>query len=158
NGWFRGESTIQSQEREDTIEVVEFDHDLTSPLSGEAMDAGHDPPLGIRQHRPVRVIARIDSATPLMIRAWATNEVCEVFFRFFRPDPAGSGAEVEYYKVQLTGAMVVRAKTHFPNALRTETASLPEVIEYQFTYHDIIWTYLDGQIEYQDQWLDRPTS
>ncbi len=142
-----GESSVTSEGREDSIQIVEVLHDVLVPsdsMSGQV--------TGMRQHRTLRVTARVDKATPLMYKAWAMNEVCEVQLRFWLPDRTGSGIETEYFKIELTGAKVASIKMHWPNSLRPDTAAIPEQVEYGFTYQTITWTFLAGGISHQDEW------
>ena len=148
----RGGSTVASQGREGSIEVVELNHDVHIPadvLAGAA--------LGTRVHRPIRVTARVDKATPLMYKALTLREPCEVRIRFWRPDPAGTGMEQEYFEIYLQGAAVAGVKMLFPNSLEPETASLPESVEYNFTYQTITWEHKDGGIVHSDEWYRAPS-
>lgn len=142
-----GESSVVSQEREDSIQIVEVLHDVLVPsdsMSGRT--------TGMRQHRMLRVTARVDKATPLMYRAWGQNEVCEVQLRFWRPDRLGTGTEEEYFKIEITDARVASIKMHWPNALSADTALIAEQVEYGFTYKTITWTFLAGGITHTDAW------
>jgi type VI secretion system secreted protein Hcp len=145
----QGESSVTSQERENTIEVVEISHDVSSPV-----DSSTSSRSGQREHRVLRVTARVDKAVPLMYKAWSNNEQCEVLLRFFRPDLSGSGQEMEFFKISLTGASVAALKLHWPNSLRPETAAIPEQIEYAFTYERIQWESMDGNLSHEDQWFE----
>lgn len=141
----RGESSIHRDGREDSIEVVELNHEVRSPIDGvSGMRSGH------REHRPLLVVARIDRATPLMYRAWMNNTECEVTIKFWRANP--DGREEQHFTIQLTGVSVASIKMHVPSSVRAETASLPEQVEYAFQYEEITWIAETFNIEANDYW------
>lgn len=143
----KGESSVHSEGREDSIEVVELTHEVLSPTDGASgMRSGH------REHRPLVVVARVDRATPLLYKAWSNNEDCEVEIRFWRPDPGGTGREQHYFTIEMTGVNVASVKMHFPNAVRAGTASDPEQVEYGFQYDEIRWEIVGRGIEHSDRW------
>ncbi|GMQ82700.1 MAG: Hcp family type VI secretion system effector [Rhodothermia bacterium] len=146
-----GESSVTSEGRENSIQIVEVQHDVLVPS-----DSMSGVSTGTRQHRTLRVTARVDKATPMMYQAWASNAPCEVQLRFWRPDRTGSGIETEYFQIELTGARVASVKMHWPNSLRADTAAIQEQVEYGFTYHTITWTFLTGGISFQDDWYSAP--
>lgn len=141
----KGESSVHSEGRADSIEVVELTHEVRSPIDGSSgMRSGH------REHRPLMVVARIDRATPLLYKAWSNNEDCEVEIRFWRPDP--NGREQQFFTILLTGVSVASVKMHVPSTVRPETASLPEQVEYSFQYEEITWIAEAVNIEHVDHW------
>jgi len=145
-GTIRGDSTVTSQERRDSIQIIELQHEVLVPsdsISGRSS--------GMRQHRLLRVTAQVDRATPLMYHVMVLNESCDVQLRFWKRNLEQD--EVEYFKIVLTGANVASIKMHWPNNLSAETAGLPEQVEYGFTYHTITWTFIEAGIEGTDEWL-----
>ncbi len=145
-----GGSTVTSQGRENSIEVIELRHDvglLTTSI--ESVGAS-------RRHKPIVVLVRVDQALPVMYKAWSNNEVCEVTIKFWQPDPAGTGAEVEFFNITLTNARVDRIELHFPNRIHPDTAALPDQVAYSFVYETIAWEHLDGNVGHQDSWRSDP--
>lgn len=132
--------------REDTIECISFEHSVVSPR-----DAASGLPTGRRQHTPVKFTMPLDKATPQLARAMANNEnLTTVEFEFYRPD--GAGGETHYYTILLENARVSSLRTWKPNTRDAASVALPDMVEVQFVYQKITWTWQDGGITAQDDW------
>jgi len=55
---------------------------------------------GERTYEPIRIAKRIDKSSPLLAKALCNNEVIEATFKFYRPDPAGSGTQEHFYTIE----------------------------------------------------------
>lgn len=121
--------------REDSIVIEDFSHSVVSPR-----DAASGLPTGKRQHLPIRITKRVDKATPLLFYALVNNENIKDFeLRFWRKSK--TGAEVQYYTIQLTNASIAEI-THGPRDLETIS----------FCYQKIRWTIEDGGVTAEDDW------
>lgn len=131
--------------REGSMKVEEFSHSVS-----QSIDSASGLPSGKRQHRPIRITKEIDKASPLLMTALTTNEkLTEVRIDFWRP--SSSGVEDQYYTVELVNARVTNISQHqgstgeFVPVEPTETVSL--------VYDKIIWTWQDGSITSEDDWI-----
>jgi len=121
-----GDSTILSLDREDTIECLSFVDSVRT-----AREASSGMATGERTYEPIRIAKRIDKSSPLLAKALCNNEVIEATFKFYRPDPAGSGTQEHFYTIEIEEARV---------------ASVTRVSR---------WTYEPDGIEHIDHWSQR---
>jgi len=131
--------------REDSILVKRYGYSVS-----DAYDAASGLPSGKRQHRPIQILKEIDSATPLLFNALTQNEnLTSVEIRFWKPD--SSGAEVQYYTIELVNAHIVSI---IPSSSSADDESLPiparETVN--FTFERIIMTIEDGGITAEANW------
>ena len=68
----QGESTVTSLGRENSIECMDLEHEVTS-----ARDAASGLAVGRRQYSPLKIRKRIDKASPLIMKAMTKNEAIE---------------------------------------------------------------------------------
>jgi type VI secretion system Hcp family effector len=55
---------------------------------------------------PIGIVKRFDRATPKLLQALATHEALNVEIDFYEPDPQGTAAEILFYRLILTNAIV----------------------------------------------------
>lgn len=144
-GQIRGGVTIGG--KEGTIEVISLSHEIVSPR-----DAASGLPTGKRQHKPLTIRKAIDKSSPLLFRALISNENLKtVEFVFYTTDPRGQ--ERPYYRIKLLNASIASIKTAVPDTKDPALSSYPLYEDISFTYQKIEWTYVDGGITTQDDWL-----
>ncbi|MFC1505089.1 type VI secretion system tube protein TssD [Thermodesulfobacteriota bacterium] len=132
-GVIEGSCTIE--ERQDTINVVAFEHRVSVPLL-EGL------PSGTRNHSPITVLKYIDKATPRLFMALVRGETLNpVEVKFYRKN--STGAEILYYTIELEDAMIVEIESSSPNFEKVS-----------FLYRTITWTIEDGGITGQDDWRE----
>jgi len=129
-GWIQGDSTRLSLNRENHIEGLEFHHLVEIPEDLSPID-----------HQTVILTKLLDKATPRLLRAMDTNEQLTVQFRFFRPNPDGSGTEQEYYEVLLEEARLVSIEPLKARTDIVDTANLPDTERIRFSYGQITVTW-----------------
>ncbi len=143
-----GESTVSSMEREGTIECASFKYSLTTPRKEATGKL-----TGKRQHRPVEIIKRVDNSTPLLLRALCQNQpVTRAKFRFFRPNPGGSGAEEHFFTVLLEHGYVASVSQLSEDGIMGGEAAPPMMEEIAFVFQDITWTYEMNGATHKDSW------
>jgi type VI secretion system secreted protein Hcp len=134
--------------REDSMAITEFGHGVGAPV-----DSASGLPSGKRQHRPIRVTKEIDKATPILLNVLTNNEtLTSVTFRFFRP--SSSGAEQQYYTVELVNAHIVNINQSNQTRLppNWDDVPAPALETLTLVYEKIIWTWEDGGIIAEDNW------
>lgn len=132
--------------REYTIEVNGFSHLVFSPRSQKT---GF--PTGQFQHEPLRITKKIDRSTPLLMAAWANNELLTTFeLRFYQP--TSSGAEQQHYTIILNGAYIVSVRQEMLNNQYPEYLSHKEREHVTFVYNSIEWVYENTLTATQDEW------
>jgi len=150
-GWIRGDSSLTSMGRENTIEAVAYSHMLIAepdPATGLAS--------GVHDHCPVIIVKELDRSTPQLFRAWQSNESCTAVFKFFRPDPSGSGAEQQFYTVTLTEAHISGIRQEVLNNLDSATNTMPPIERISFTYSDITEEWMENGFVHEDRWRNPP--
>ena len=132
---------------EGKIEVIAVSHALKSPR-----DVATGQASGKREHQALRVTKEIDRATPRLYSALVRNEsLSEGVLEFFRP--GSGGQDDQYYKIEFWNAFVSGIDFTMPN---NQDPSLVERESFEvvsFVYQRILWTWTDGTIVAQDDWL-----
>ena len=64
-----------------------------------------------------------------------------------------SGVEVNNYTVTLTNATIIDITANMLNNKVPESAKMPVMEEVRFAYQKIQWTWVDGRITAQDEWM-----
>ena len=131
----------QFGDRQDWIEILEFNHSVTSPR-----DAASGLSTGRRQHQPIVITKLIDGASPQLFEALARNETVTLTLEFERP--GDGGVPQTYYKIVATGGAVsgIRQNAGTVN-FDTETISI--------TYQTITVENLLDNTQAQDDWLQQ---
>lgn len=144
-----GDNTIAA--RADSSEVVELHHEVMKPT-----DRQSGRPTGARVHGPMRILKRIDKATPQLYNALARNmDLPNLELRWYRPDPTGSGEIQHFYTIVLEHALVSRIEAWLPNSQVAEQAAFTPMEWVEFNYRRITWRFEDGGIESMDDWTER---
>jgi len=129
---------VTQKGREGSILVVAFNHEIVSPR-----DAASGLPTGKRQHKPFVITKELDKASPLIAHALVQNEIIKKFrLDFWRP--SGTGAEVQYYTVELFNASVASFREEMLDNGYEENRRLHEREHVAFVYEKITWTWQDG--------------
>lgn len=143
----KGESTQESLGRKDSIECVVYDQSVTT-----AREAATNMMTGRRQYQPLRIVKRIDKASPLLMKALTGNEKIDGVFKFFRPNPAGDGTTEQFYTVEVKEGNVASVKQQVQNTLDTSAVNMPPLEEVTLVFRTIKWTFMNGGITHEDSW------
>ncbi len=136
-GAFKGDSNGK-------IGIVAFSHDIDAPR-----DAATGAASGKRQHKPLTIVKSIDSSTPQILQAIASNEtLTSVVISFLKP-----GSSEEYYVITLENA-TISAVHEVKQTLSGDSGSLKfsEYEEVSFTYEKITWEHKEGKTSATDNW------
>jgi type VI secretion system secreted protein Hcp len=133
--------------REDTSEVIEFDHNLRIPL---------DPHMGTisgkRVHAPVTITKAIDTASPMLYQACAEGRTLdELTIEWYRIND--QGVEELYFTHTLKRVKVSEVKAVLPNTKDPVKERLTHLEEVKLMYEQISWKHEEGY-EYADSWIE----
>jgi len=145
-----GDSTIQSMDRENSIECLSFEDSVRT-----AREASSGMASGERTYEPVRITKRIDKSSPLLAKSLCNNEVIEGTFKFFRPNPAGDGTTEQFFTVAIEEGRVASIVRISPDVIDPASATAPPTEEVTFVFGLIRWTYEPDGVEHIDHWSER---
>lgn len=133
--------------REGSIAVYGWSHEVLSPR-----DAASGLATGRRQHQPFIITKPIDRVTPLLYNIQSRNEHLSEW-RLDCWQQVRSGQEVLVYTVELLNASIadIRAEqlnNKYPDNVKHEIRE-----HVSFCYQKIIWTWQDGGIVAEDDWM-----
>jgi type VI secretion system secreted protein Hcp len=147
-GWGSWAGEDDQAGREGSSLVQQFDHEITIPHDPQSGQA-----TGRRVHHPVRIVKRIDKASPKLYQALCSGErLTPVTFKWYRIDPTGAGGQQHYFSTTLEEAVIIAMKEWFPHTSDREKSDYSHFEDVAFTYRKIIWRWEDGGIETQDDW------
>jgi type VI secretion system secreted protein Hcp len=131
------EGSVTREESAGSIEVVAFHHELSAP---------HEPGGGARtgrlHHGELIIVTPLDKCSPLIRQALVQNQIAEATLKLWRPDE--TGAEVQYYEMQLVNARVASIRMEMLNNQYPDNANHRVYERVGFMYETIIWTWIDG--------------
>ena len=102
---------------------------------------------GALMHTPIKIIKRIDKATPLLVGAMDNNQTVEGTIRFFAPDP-DSGAVVHVFSFLITGGRIAGVRTWQTNTLDTAVSNWPLTEEISIRYAQLTFVSEQDAQEY----------
>lgn len=130
----KGDSTVTSLGREDTIECTAYDQSAGTQFGTDLS--------------PVTCVKRVDRSSPLLVRALLDKRPVEAQFRFFRPSPTGDGTTQQFYTITLKQAQVVGYRIFVPDTITPATASLPPLEEITLSFRSATWTFEAAGVSY----------
>lgn len=129
--------------------IYQLEHEITSPRDPQSGLA-----TGQRVHHPIRIVKRIDKASPLLYKALCENEeLDEVIFQWWRSKKVG-GFE-HYFTTKLVDANIVSMKEWFPITIDPAKEQFVHLEDIAFTYNEIRWVWEIDGIETMDSWKER---
>jgi type VI secretion system secreted protein Hcp len=136
---------VQRKGREKWIEGIAVEHQVYVPtdrLTGSV--------TGSRVHNAFYLMKEIDKSSPMILKALVTNESLKsVIIHFYQPGK--DGKEVEFYNIKMTDAAVTSVETILPH-VHTRADEKPQE-KIALRYGAIEWTFTEGNIVANDQWL-----
>ena len=135
--------SVQLAGKEGTIEVTGFDHQVFLPIVDGAI-------AGTRRHDPIVVTKAIDRASVPLYRILATGEALpKITIKFYQLNDQGE--EAPFYQVELTKCKIASVRSH-----QGVAGARPGFYEdVQIRYEKISWTFLEGNLTFQDEWNSR---
>lgn len=142
------EGSVVVAERENSIEVLEFHHEVripTDPHTGKL--------AGVRRHEPLIIIKAFDKSTPYLYKACTNGQTLQsVEIKWYQIDDTGT--ETEYFNHLLEQVKIVSVKPIMYNVKDKAKENLVHMEEVAFRYQKISWTYVDGTIQHMDSWVE----
>jgi type VI secretion system secreted protein Hcp len=140
--------SVTVAEREGSIEVLHFDHELRIPTDNDTGEL-----TGTRKHEPFVFTKSIDAASPYLYKACANGQTLkELVLRWYRIDDTGT--EKEYFQHKLEKVKITSIKPKMHNVKDLDKERYPHLEEVAIRYGKITWSYLDGNIEFSDSWSE----
>lgn len=141
--------SVKVEGREDTIEVIAFDHKVHTPV-----DVKTGKYVGNRVHGQLVVTKNFDKASPKLYNYMCDGKaIPEVTISWYDRDEE-TGAEKEFFQHKLENAKIVEIKALMDDCddNSKEHYSPRELVA--FKYDKLTWMYMDGNIEYSDSWTE----
>lgn len=145
-----GESTVTTLDRENTIECFSFDYGVQSASESFSGTAS-----GTRNYEPIRIVKRVDKATPLLWKALCENAQIEGVFKFYRPSPAGDGTTEEFYTVEIREARIAGIDFSSPDAMGGAGQAEPPTESIVFVFNNMTQTYEATGASHEDSFRDQ---
>jgi len=142
--------SVTQKGREGRIAVIALEHEFLSPR-----DARTGMASGQRQHNPLTIRKEMDRASIGLRTMLIGNETAKDWeLQLFRAAP--TGVETNYLTIRLTNAGIASIDMTMPNNKDAELTKLETYEEIAFVYQRIEWTWVDGGLVAQDDWLAVP--
>ncbi|PWK42544.1 Hcp family type VI secretion system effector [Pleionea mediterranea] len=140
--------SVTVAEREGSIEVIHFDHELRIPTDNDTGEL-----TGTRKHEPFVFTKSIDASSPYMYKACSNGQTLkELVLRWYRIDETGT--EKEYFQHKLENVKITSIKPKMHNVKDLDKERYPHLEEVAIRYGKITWNYLEGNIEFSDSWSE----
>jgi len=133
--------------REETIEVLGFDHDIYIPT-----DRREGKAAGTRVHGQFKIYKNFDKSTPELYKYLCNGKrIPEITLNWY---DIVEGDEVIYFTHTLTDAKISRIRAYMPDVDDPVTEQFKHREEISMSYEKITWKFIDGNIEFADSWKD----
>ncbi|MDU6433133.1 MAG: Hcp family type VI secretion system effector [Pantoea sp.] len=141
--------SVDVHDREDSIEVTAFSHNLSLPV-----DAMTGKITGTRKHSPVLIQKEFDSSSPYLYKAVATGQrLKSAEFKWYHIDYAGQ--EAEYFNILLEGVRIVGVSPVMHDTKDTSKEKHNHLECIELRYEKITWKHCDGNLLFADSWNER---
>ncbi len=138
--------SVDVNDREDSVEIVEFLHNVRIPT-----DANTGKLTGTRVHEPIVLFKEYDASSPYLYKAVTTGQTLkEVEIKWYQID--ASGQEKEYFNTKLDNVKVVAVGPVMHNIKDPARERYNHLERVELRYEKITWTYKDGNIIHSDSW------
>ncbi|MCS3422948.1 type VI secretion system secreted protein Hcp [Rahnella sp. BIGb0603] len=141
--------SVDVKDREGSIEVVGFSHGLNIPVDGNTGKI-----TGTRSHSPMMLEKEFDSSSPYLYKAVAKGQTLKsAEIRWYRINDAGQ--EEAYFIMTIEGVKITGVNPGMPNAKMSGNSQINHMESISMMYDKITWRYVDGNVQYTDDWNDR---
>lgn len=140
--------SVTVQEREGSVEIVAFQHEVRIPTDGNTGKL-----TGTRVHTPLILTKEFDAASPYLYKAVTNGQTLrQLEIKWYQIDDAGK--EQEYFNMKLENVKVVSVRPIMHNIKEPSKEKYNHLEEVEMRYEKITWAYLDGNIVHSDSWLE----
>lgn len=134
-------------------EVYEFDFEIDLPF-----DKSTSKITGYRQYKPFNIVKPICKGTPIIFQKMCEGrKLKEASISLFRHDPF-DGVEKEYFNYVFKDVSIVSQKTYVLDTVSKDLQHYPPLEKIQLIAESVALKYLDGNIEYTDEYRRRMVS
>ena len=140
--------SVSVAEREGSIEILHFDHELRIPTDNDTGEL-----TGTRKHEPFVITKAVDAATPYLYKACSNGQTLKTLeLKWYRIDDTGT--EREYFRHTLQDVKITSISPTMHNVKDLDKERYPHLETVHMRYKRITWSYLDGNIEFSDSWTE----
>lgn len=137
---------VDVKDREGSIEVIGFSHGLNLPV-----DSATGKITGTRSHSPLMFEKEFDSSSPYLYKAVAKGQTLKsADLRWYRINDAGR--EEAYFIITIEGVKITGVNPGMPNVKMAGNSQINHMESVSMMYEKITWRYVDGNVQYTDEW------
>lgn len=138
--------SVDVKDREGSIEVIGFSHGLNLPV-----DSATGKITGTRSHSPLMFEKEFDSSSPYLYKAVAKGQTLKsAELRWYRINDAGR--EEAYFIITIEGVKITGVNPGMPNVKMAGNSQINHMESVSMMYDKITWRYVDGNVQYTDEW------
>jgi len=138
--------SVDVQDREGSIEIVGFSHGLNIPV-----DSARGRITATRSHSPMMIEKEFDSSSPYLYKAVARGQTLKsAEIRWYRINYAGQ--EECYFVMSMEGVKITGINPSMPNTKMVGNYQINHMESVSLMYEKITWRYVDGNVQYTDDW------
>lgn len=138
--------SVDVKDREGSIEVIGFSHGLNLPV-----DSATGKITGTRSHSPLMFEKEFDSSSPYLYKAVAKGQTLKsAELRWYRINDAGR--EEAYFIITIEGVKITGVNPGMPNVKMAGNSQINHMESVSMMYEKITWRYVDGNVQYTDEW------
>lgn len=138
--------SVDVKDREGSIEVIGFSHGLNLPV-----DSATGKITGTRLHSPLMFEKKFDSSSPYLYKAVAKGQTLKsADLRWYRINDAGR--EEAYFIITIEGVKITGVNPGMPNVKMAGNSQINHMESVSMMYEKITWRYVDGNVQYTDEW------
>lgn len=138
--------SVDVKDREGSIEVIGFSHGLNLPVDSSAGKI-----TGTCSHSPMMIEKEFDSSSPYLYKAVATGQTLKsAELRWYRINDAGR--EEAYFIITIEGVKITGVNPGMPNVKMAGNSQINHMESISLMYEKITWRYVDGNVQYTDEW------
>lgn len=142
------EGSVSVADREGSIEVLGFEHELRIPTDNDTGAL-----TGTRKHEPFVLTKSYDASSPYLYKACSKGQTLEeLILSWYQIDETGN--EKEYFRHTLNDVKITSVKPKMHNVKELDKERFPHMEQVSIRYARITWAYIDGNIEFSDSWTE----
>jgi type VI secretion system secreted protein Hcp len=135
--------------REDTVEVLQFDHQVYIPV-----DRDNGSLTGTRKHGALVLHKAFDKSSSLLYQRVCTGEtIANIKITWY--EITDQGEEKAYYEHILENCKISSVQSYMHNVKDKSKEQFVHQEEVTIRYEKITWNFLDGNLQHTDQWNAR---